>query len=82
MFLDVRFLSDSRRRLREGPWGSERKLWGEMKMSTVYEHGDAHGKEAEGGYRILIERRKGMDGRRHDADEVDWVDEYEYSYIF
>ena len=68
-------LSDSRRRLRKGPWGSEWKLWGEMKMWTVYGHGGAHGKGAEGGYGIE-NQRKGMDGTSHDAEEVDLVDEY------
>lgn len=55
-------------------------------MWTVHGHGGAHGKGAEGGYGIEIQR-KGMDGTSHDADEVDLVDEYmryslEYSYMF
>ena len=44
-------------------------------MWTVYGHGGAHGKGAEGGYGIETQR-KGMDGTSHDAEEVDLVDEY------
>ena len=66
---DLGFFSHSRRRLRKGPWGSERKLLSERRMWTACAHSHTHSGEAEGECEIQIQG-KGVDGTKHYIDRV------------